>query len=598
VFAFLLRRDKGRANGVAPLNGFAEIPVGYIPASARGVPEPFTPAGTYPATYGGGPITKGMSFRILADGAMGAQTVQSSDILSALTDAPGQTDANWHVSNGNVGPASEVLAGIAELATQSETDAGTDDTRIVTPVKLAGRAATESLSGIAELATQAETNAGTDDARIVTPLKLATRVATDALAGIVELATQAEVDTGTDAGRVITPATFAASSWLPYQATIGATSAQYATVNAAYAAGKRRLLAVSNVTEVSNTTITEDLSIHARNNVAVDFGDYKAIIGAVITVNITSDWDGAYRWAHTTGTPLFDAAGFTTAILNVGKCNLTNQSTVANTMLCNCNFDIKSVLAVAPNVASGMFTQTDTATLSGNLSDVGIVGGGASCEKVINVAKGLVSDVSLSGTYKTTAGTYAAVVGAYGEAHGWALNASCNVNVNGGRMSNVNDDGVTVTIDVTGNESVLSTALLQATGTLRLLSGTEAKLTGVKFGTFSIDASVTNALAAACHLGAMTVSGDGNEFVGCQSSSVSVPSGADSNIFDAHVSTGAVSITGNRTQYGGRVGAEAGGGAVTITINAGATDTKLNNPACDAAVVDNGTNTVGTYTVY
>lgn len=35
-------------------------------------------------------------------------------------------------------------------------------------------AATETTSGIAELATQAETDAGTDDARIVTPLKLAT----------------------------------------------------------------------------------------------------------------------------------------------------------------------------------------------------------------------------------------------------------------------------------------------------------------------------------------------------------------------------------------------------------------------------------------
>lgn len=35
-------------------------------------------------------------------------------------------------------------------------------------------AATEATAGIAEIATQAETNAGTDDARIVTPLKLAT----------------------------------------------------------------------------------------------------------------------------------------------------------------------------------------------------------------------------------------------------------------------------------------------------------------------------------------------------------------------------------------------------------------------------------------
>jgi hypothetical protein len=38
----------------------------------------------------------------------------------------------------------------------------------------AGPAASETVSGIAEIATQAETDAGTDDLRIVTPLKLAT----------------------------------------------------------------------------------------------------------------------------------------------------------------------------------------------------------------------------------------------------------------------------------------------------------------------------------------------------------------------------------------------------------------------------------------
>ena len=42
------------------------------------------------------------------------------------------------------------------------------------PTKTSAPSASESTAGIAELATQAETDAGTDDARIVTPLKLAT----------------------------------------------------------------------------------------------------------------------------------------------------------------------------------------------------------------------------------------------------------------------------------------------------------------------------------------------------------------------------------------------------------------------------------------
>lgn len=57
-----------------------------------------------------------------------------------------QTQVNFTIDSGNVawttfgasiGAASESTAGAAEIATQAETDAGTDDARIVTPAKLA-----------------------------------------------------------------------------------------------------------------------------------------------------------------------------------------------------------------------------------------------------------------------------------------------------------------------------------------------------------------------------------------------------------------------------------------------------------------------------
>lgn len=118
------------------------------------------------------------------------------------------------IPGGTADPASETIAGIAELATQTEVNAGTDTERIVTPATLAGRTATETRAGIAEIATQTETNTGTDDARIVTSAKLAGRTATDTRAGIVELATQSETDIGTDTTRVITPATLANYSGL------------------------------------------------------------------------------------------------------------------------------------------------------------------------------------------------------------------------------------------------------------------------------------------------------------------------------------------------------------------------------------------------
>lgn len=47
------------------------------------------------------------------------------------------TPLAWTVFGSGAGAASETSAGIAELATQAETDSGTDDLRIVTPLKLA-----------------------------------------------------------------------------------------------------------------------------------------------------------------------------------------------------------------------------------------------------------------------------------------------------------------------------------------------------------------------------------------------------------------------------------------------------------------------------
>lgn len=110
------------------------------------------------------------------------------------------------ISNSRLTQSSSSVSGIVELADNTETQAGTDTARAVTPAALSSRTATTERTGLVELATDVETQTGTDATRAVTPAGLASRTATDTRAGIVELATDSEAQAGTDTTRAVTPA--------------------------------------------------------------------------------------------------------------------------------------------------------------------------------------------------------------------------------------------------------------------------------------------------------------------------------------------------------------------------------------------------------
>lgn len=69
-------------------------------------------------------------------------TLEIGDTVYCTTDSTAaNTPANWVFIQTNIDAASETVAGFIEIATQAETDAGTDDARAVTPAKLEGRVA-------------------------------------------------------------------------------------------------------------------------------------------------------------------------------------------------------------------------------------------------------------------------------------------------------------------------------------------------------------------------------------------------------------------------------------------------------------------------
>jgi hypothetical protein len=118
-------------------------------------------------------------------------------------------DTEW-IDPSGVASASETVQGIAELATQAETDTGTDDARIVTPLKLQTRLAAfaqpldSDLTALAALSTTSYGRAFLELANQAALMALLSATSESAQ-GVIELATQSETDTGTDNARAVTP---------------------------------------------------------------------------------------------------------------------------------------------------------------------------------------------------------------------------------------------------------------------------------------------------------------------------------------------------------------------------------------------------------
>lgn len=131
---------------------------------------------------GSGGTSKGDYWYVTVAGTVHGITLNVGDLIVANVNSASVTDpSNWIFVESNRDAATTTLLGVVELATDAETQTGTDTSRAITPSNLSARTATETRTGIAEIATQAEVNAGTDDTRFVTPLKMA--VYTAALAG-------------------------------------------------------------------------------------------------------------------------------------------------------------------------------------------------------------------------------------------------------------------------------------------------------------------------------------------------------------------------------------------------------------------------------
>lgn len=166
--------QKGAVNGVATLDGGGKVPVSQLPATA--IVDTFvvgSQAAMLALTAEIGDVAvrtdlnKSFILRVT-----GASTLANWQELLTPTDSVQSVDGMTGAVT--IATAAEGVKGKAQIATQAEVNAGTDDTKFITAKKLLAwvKQATETVLGMMKVATQAQTDAGTADDVAVTPKKL------------------------------------------------------------------------------------------------------------------------------------------------------------------------------------------------------------------------------------------------------------------------------------------------------------------------------------------------------------------------------------------------------------------------------------------
>lgn len=171
--------ERGTANGDSAWQLITDAPI-TLGVSALAFEMAFGRSGVAAGTY--------RSVKVDAYGRVVAATNPTTVAGYGLTDAYTQTQVN------------ELVQSVTIRATQAEAEAGTESTKVMTPLRVFQAIAkvvvqaTETVFGWAKVATQAQVTTGTDDATIITPKKL--RAAQ---------ATQAEAEAGTDNSKIMPP---------------------------------------------------------------------------------------------------------------------------------------------------------------------------------------------------------------------------------------------------------------------------------------------------------------------------------------------------------------------------------------------------------
>lgn len=366
-----------------------------------------------------------------------------------------------------------------------------------------------------------------------------------------------------------------------FDATAGATGADYTTVAAAVADSKVNILVINSTTEVANTALLANTTITILSVATIAMAAKQFTAAAARTLTIKGEGTLSYTQTTGGGLQLFDGAAGSILVMN--GVTFTNASTQDN---CPLSYLQERITNIVINLSNKDAGGIDATTDGGYYDNIKLVGGGTTCSNGFRTNSGIdcvVSNISLSGTFVTgdASGTSTKCCATFGSdttVNNVSLHTSGRVDMLSAayNLNNVSsfDD---LFIILTGNNKNISNLFLNG-GNLDLAATDQNKISNVQtLGLIDMtDTGATNHCLSNCRFtSAMTVAGDRNKFTNCDIlGGVSVSSGADNNSF-----------------VNCQVGVDAGAGALTITVVAGSNNTRIVGCMTDAAISDAGTGT-------
>jgi len=374
---------------------------------------------------------------------------------------------------------------------------------------------------------------------------------------------------------------FAAQCPILFDATVGATGADYTTLTEAIADSKVSILVINNTTEAANTALLANTLIYIKLGATVVMGANKFTSSGAVTLKIVGE--GTLTYTHTsTDIELF--AGAAGSVLIIDGISVTNSSTQAGCALSFLKEKLTNIVFTLPNNTGGGVFSTIGDSFYSNIH---FIGTGTSTEDAFitdNNINCVVEDIIFTGTYIAGDKTGTNNIADFGDnttINGVVVQTANNADVDievSGIVSNISANGGDVNIIVDANNTILSNLELLA-GTIDVVGFDRIKLSNIQTtGLIDLtDANSNNCCLNNCRWSeASTIAGDRHKLTNCDIlGGVSVSSGADDNGF-----------------VNCQIGPDAGGGALTLTVVAGSNRTRIVGCMSDSALSDSGTGTV------